>query len=431
MLGDRRAQCSEGRVPTGFIEALKHPASELADEGEGVVGVGSEAHRLVKALKGDVDEARGAEDGSHAIGVGRMRTDWAPRRWGREVAADGHGGAELGEPFVVGDALPSEECESTSGTQRAMEVGERRDRIAEEHRAHAGDHDVEPGRLERVDLRVGVPELDVVETFGDGGVRARASICDDRSTPTAEPLPSDSCDVAGGLSGAAADVEHVVAFVDGGGGEERAVAAREGQVESLGLGGPEGALRCRPRLRSARALDGSAVSGSAAGTASVGPVMTSSWYTLYRSIVYTSEREHVKWHAALTPTSYSILGLLALKPWTTYELAQQMERALGQFWPRAESRLYEEPKKLVAHGLARASSEMVGKRPRTIYTITAKGRRALAKWVATPGGGPVLEFEALIKVFFAEHASQDRSGRHTRRRAGVERTETRRQRPRA
>ena len=69
--------------------------------------------------------------------------------------------------------------------------------------------------------------------------------------------------------------------------------------------------------------------------------------------------------AALTPTSYSILGLLALKPWTTYELAQQMERALGQFWPRAESRLYEEPKKLVAHGLARASSEMVGKRPRT------------------------------------------------------------------
>jgi PadR family transcriptional regulator AphA len=109
---------------------------------------------------------------------------------------------------------------------------------------------------------------------------------------------------------------------------------------------------------------------------------------------------------ALTPTSYAVLGLLALKPWTTYELAQQMERALGQFWPRAESRLYEEPKKLVAHGLARASSEMVGKRPRTIYTITGKGRRALAKWMPTPGEGPVLEFEQLIKVFFAEHAAK-------------------------
>jgi DNA-binding PadR family transcriptional regulator len=109
---------------------------------------------------------------------------------------------------------------------------------------------------------------------------------------------------------------------------------------------------------------------------------------------------------ALTTTSYAILGLLAVKPWTTYELAQQMERALGQFWPRAESKLYEEPKKLVAHGLARASSEMVGKRPRTVYTITAKGRRALAAWVPTPGEGPVLEFEQLVKVFFAEHGTK-------------------------
>jgi len=109
---------------------------------------------------------------------------------------------------------------------------------------------------------------------------------------------------------------------------------------------------------------------------------------------------------ALTPTSYAILGLLALRPWTTYELAQQMDRALGRFWPRAESRIYEEPKKLVAHGLARATTEMVGKRRRTIYAITAKGRRALEQWVPTPGGGPVVEFEQLIKVFFAEHATK-------------------------
>ncbi len=111
--------------------------------------------------------------------------------------------------------------------------------------------------------------------------------------------------------------------------------------------------------------------------------------------------------AQLTTTSYAILGLLAIKSWTTYELAQQMRRALGQFWPRAESRLYEEPKKLVAHGLARASSEKVGRRPRTVYTITPKGRRALAAWMATPGQGPVLEFEQLVKVFFAEHGSKD------------------------
>ena len=107
-----------------------------------------------------------------------------------------------------------------------------------------------------------------------------------------------------------------------------------------------------------------------------------------------------------TATSYAILGLLAIRPWTTYELAQQMGRALGHFWPRAESKLYEEPKKLVGLGLARASTEHVGKRPRTVYTITPKGRRALAAWIPAPAGGPVLEFEALIKVFFAEHGSR-------------------------
>ena len=108
----------------------------------------------------------------------------------------------------------------------------------------------------------------------------------------------------------------------------------------------------------------------------------------------------------LTTTSYAILVLLAIRSWTTYELARQMGRALGLFWPRAESKLYEEPKKLVAHGLARSSSETVGKRRRTVYTITPAGRRALRAWPPTASAGPVLEFEALVKVFFAEHGSR-------------------------
>ena len=108
----------------------------------------------------------------------------------------------------------------------------------------------------------------------------------------------------------------------------------------------------------------------------------------------------------LTTTSYALLGLLALRSWTTYELAEQMQRALGLFWPRAVSGLYEEPKKLVAAGLARATPDDVGRRPRTRYSITASGRRALAAWVPTEGAGPVVEFEQLVKVFFAEHGTR-------------------------
>src|SRR3989440_1164812 len=109
---------------------------------------------------------------------------------------------------------------------------------------------------------------------------------------------------------------------------------------------------------------------------------------------------------SLTTTSYAILGLLAIKPWTTYELTQQMDRSLGRFWPRAQSKLYEEPKKLVAEGLARASKEAVGRRRRTVYAITPKGRRALAAWLTEPGAGPVLEFEQLLKVFFSENGTK-------------------------
>lgn len=108
---------------------------------------------------------------------------------------------------------------------------------------------------------------------------------------------------------------------------------------------------------------------------------------------------------ALTTTSYAILGLLAIRPWTTYELAQQMDRTLGRLWPRAQSKIYEEPKKLVARGMARASKGATGRRTRTIYAITPKGRRALRAWLALPGAPPSLEYEQLLKVFFAEHAT--------------------------
>jgi DNA-binding PadR family transcriptional regulator len=110
--------------------------------------------------------------------------------------------------------------------------------------------------------------------------------------------------------------------------------------------------------------------------------------------------------AELTTTSYAILGLLAIKPWTTYELAQQMDRSLKSFWPRAQSRIYEEPKRLVQEGLAKATSESTGRRPRTVYSITTKGRRAMKRWLAQPGTGPALEFDALLKVFFAEHGTK-------------------------
>jgi PadR family transcriptional regulator AphA len=104
----------------------------------------------------------------------------------------------------------------------------------------------------------------------------------------------------------------------------------------------------------------------------------------------------------LSTTSQAILGLLALRSWTTYELAKQVQRSLGWFWPRTERKLYDEPKRLVAAGLATSKQEMTGARPRTVYGITARGRKALQRWLDEPPAPPSLEFEGLVKVFFAD-----------------------------
>jgi PadR family transcriptional regulator AphA len=113
----------------------------------------------------------------------------------------------------------------------------------------------------------------------------------------------------------------------------------------------------------------------------------------------------------LTSTSYAVLGLLAVRSWSTYELTRQMDRSIGRMWPRAASKLYEEPKKLVALGLATGDTETVGRRPRTVYSITEEGRTALAAWLTEPGEGPGVEFEQLLKLSFADHGTREDAAR--------------------
>jgi PadR family transcriptional regulator, regulatory protein AphA len=109
----------------------------------------------------------------------------------------------------------------------------------------------------------------------------------------------------------------------------------------------------------------------------------------------------------LTTTSYAVLAALALRDHSTYELAQQMRLGWHYFWPRAESNVYAEPKRLVAGGLAESRKESTGERPRTVYSITETGRAELASWLAAPSSPQRYESEAVLKVFFAENGTLD------------------------
>lgn len=110
-----------------------------------------------------------------------------------------------------------------------------------------------------------------------------------------------------------------------------------------------------------------------------------------------------------TTTRFAILGQLALRPWSAYELTRSMRRTLHWFWPRAESVIYAEAKRLVADGLARAQDAPAADgsaRKRQVYTITAQGRAALAAWLADPPAVLAFYVEPLLRVHLGRLGSK-------------------------
>jgi len=96
-----------------------------------------------------------------------------------------------------------------------------------------------------------------------------------------------------------------------------------------------------------------------------------------------------------------------VRSWTGYELVQQARRSLAFCWPKEDSVLYEEPRRLVAHGLARSSREISGGRSRNRYEITDKGREAVREWLRRPSDQPRPQLEPLLRLTFADLGDTD------------------------
>ncbi len=110
----------------------------------------------------------------------------------------------------------------------------------------------------------------------------------------------------------------------------------------------------------------------------------------------------------LTTTSYAILGLLDIRDWTAYELAQQATRSLAFVWPVSETQLYAEPKRLERHGLITIRTAPAGpERNRQVLSITGAGRGELRNWLHTPPSAPRLQAEILLRCLLAPSGSTD------------------------
>ncbi|HVD86835.1 MAG TPA: PadR family transcriptional regulator [Solirubrobacterales bacterium] len=102
----------------------------------------------------------------------------------------------------------------------------------------------------------------------------------------------------------------------------------------------------------------------------------------------------------LTGNSYAVLALIAeFGDSTSYEIKQWLERSIQNFWPVPHTTAYEEPARLTEGGYLSARQEEGGRR-RRIYSLTEKGREALAAWAREPTASPPqLRDEVLLKVF--------------------------------
>lgn len=102
----------------------------------------------------------------------------------------------------------------------------------------------------------------------------------------------------------------------------------------------------------------------------------------------------------LTGTSYALLALLReFGPSTSYEIKQRLESSIQNFWPVPHTTAYEEPARLAAAGYLSAEQEEGGRR-RRVYSLTKRGREALAAWANEPiTAPPQLRDELMLKTF--------------------------------
>lgn len=114
-------------------------------------------------------------------------------------------------------------------------------------------------------------------------------------------------------------------------------------------------------------------------------------------------------------TQFALLGLLTLCPEgaSGYDLRQLAENSVGHFWRESFGQIYPVLKQLLKAGLVTARQQRGnGKRDRTIYKLTAQGRKELTSWLETAPREQPPRNEMLLKLFFGSETDPARLREH-------------------
>jgi PadR family transcriptional regulator AphA len=108
----------------------------------------------------------------------------------------------------------------------------------------------------------------------------------------------------------------------------------------------------------------------------------------------------------LSTSCLAVLGLVAIRPASGYELVAYADRSIAYFWSIPRSQLYRELARLEKLGLIAGTRVSQTSAPdKRVYEITESGRVVLAAWVESPSLPTVGSKNGLLlKVFMARHA---------------------------
>jgi PadR family transcriptional regulator AphA len=123
----------------------------------------------------------------------------------------------------------------------------------------------------------------------------------------------------------------------------------------------------------------------------------------------------------LSATAKVILGMLAARPRSGYEVKQLVDHSARFFWAASYGQIYPELKKLEKAGLITGDDSSRGGRQRTVFKLTAKGKRVAREWISRPPEVLEARDEGLLKLFFAGSIEPKRAAEIARERAAASR----------
>lgn len=97
---------------------------------------------------------------------------------------------------------------------------------------------------------------------------------------------------------------------------------------------------------------------------------------------------------------HSILGLLAARPLTGYEIKKIFDDTLAHAWNAHDSQIYPELHRMEEKGLISVEPVLDGRRQRRVNRITEAGRAELQRWLESSQGNRITRDDFLLRVFF-------------------------------